>query len=316
MYVWYSFKYLKMLNPVFQKELNLLIGIRREVDTAKITGNIHRRQFTMKDAGVSSRLLNHWEKSGLLMEQYEERKWKKFNLMEYTWLKIITEMRRYDLSHEVIRNAKKEIDFDFRTKDMPNQKDIFEIMQEIPDQKDKAKVKNLINTVELKAQISDFKINYLEIMILYIIILKGNYSILVNIEGECIPFKHSNFEDYMQHEEFSEFLSGTFVSISVTEILKEFLIKNELSLPKKKLFLLSESESQAISTIRDEDVTSVKIRKGGSNEIEFIEEFKSEKIDKAARLMDVILKHGYQTIEIKTQDGEIVHCSNQIKHKV
>ena len=305
-----------MLNKVFREEIGLLKSLKRKIDTGKVGESIHKRQFTMKDAGISSRLLNHWEKSGLLMESYEERKWKKFNLIEYTWLKIVAEMRRYDLSHEIIRKAKESIVFEFGIDDMPNKEEVYEIIMEISEAHLKERVENLIKSAEMKSLLNDFKINFLELVILYTILIKGNYSILVNIEGICIPFKHANFDDYLQYDEFSEFLSGTFISISVTDILKEFILENEFTLPKKKLSLLSESESQVIRTIREEEVKSVIIKKGNSNEIDLIEELRNENIDKATRLMDIILKHGYQTIEITTQDGNIVHCANVIKQKI
>jgi hypothetical protein len=42
---------------------------------------------------------------------------------------------------------------------------------------------------------------------------------------------------------------------------------------------------------------------------------KYNKIDKEARLLDLVLKDGYQTIELKTQNGKIVHCKNLRKIK-
>ena len=305
-----------MLNQVFQEELSLLKQIREEVDTGEIVENIHKRQFTMKDAGISSRLLNHWEKSGLLMEKYEVKKWKRFNLIEYTWIRAVSEMRKYDLSHETIRSAKDAIVFEFGIQDLPDQNEFQQIVKGFGAKDQKEKIEDLLQTAEIKSQLKDFRINYLETVILYIILLRGNYSLLVNFEGVCIPFKLRAIDEYIKNDVFSEFLSNTFVSISITQILRDFMIANEFSLPKKRLTLLSNSESQVIKTIREKDVVSVKVKKGISNEIELIEEFREEKIDKASRLMDIMLKHGYQTIEIKTQDGDIVHCSNQIKYKV
>lgn len=307
-----------MLHQLFQEEIDLLKRLKIEVgiNTAQITENINKAQFTMTDVGLSSRLLSHWEKSELLIDTYEERKWKRFNLIEYTWIKIITEMRKYDLSHKAIRNAKGAIVFDFKIKDLPDQKQFYENIKRFGPNDQQEKIEELLQTAQMKSQLNDFKINYLELVILYIILLRGNYSLLVNAEGECIPFKLHAIDEYLKNDMFSEFLSGTFISISITQILRDFMIVNEFALPKRRLTLLSSSESQLINTIREKDVVSVKVMKDSSNMIELIEEFREEKIDKAARLMDIILKHGYQTIEIKTQDGNIVHCSNQIKRKV
>jgi hypothetical protein len=65
-----------MLNNLYKEEIDLIKQLKGEINTAEVGDNIKKRQFTMTDVGISSRLLNHWEKSGLLMDGYEERKWK------------------------------------------------------------------------------------------------------------------------------------------------------------------------------------------------------------------------------------------------
>lgn len=80
------------------------------------------------------------------------------------------------------------------------------------------------------------------------------------------------------------------------------------------MILLSDAESKIINTIREEAVTSVLVIKGKANKIEMIEEFRRPKVDKASRLMDLILSNGYQRIEIKTQKGKIVSSVNLVKY--
>jgi DNA-binding transcriptional MerR regulator len=305
-----------IMKSVLQEELSLLKKIRETVDTKKVLDSINKRHFTIKDVGISSRLLNHWEKSGLLMESYEEKKWKVYNLIEYTWLNVIMEMRRFNLSLEIIRKAKHALCFDFSLKDLPEEIDINELILELSPSHQNEKVKQILETIEVQGLLSDFRQNYLELVIMYIVLLKGNYSLLVNLDGDCIPLKMSNYDDYIQMDEFNEFMSGTHLSISITRILSDFLLANEFVLSKKRLAILSDAESEVIRAVRNEEVSSVKIVKNDLNTIDLIEEMHNEKIDKAARLMDIILSHGYQTIEIKTQNGHIVHCTNQIKYKV
>jgi DNA-binding transcriptional MerR regulator len=305
-----------MLTGLYKEEIDLIKQLKEELNTAEVSENIKTRQFTMTDVGISSRLLNHWDKSGLLMEDYEERKWKKFNLIEYTWLQIVSEMRKYDLSHENIRNVKQSLLSDFRIDNIPDKELFYEALINIAPEDKQEELQRLLETIEMKTQIGAFKFNLLEMVINYIILLKRNFSLLVNLEGECIPLKYSSIEEYAQFDEFHEFLSGSFVSISITSILKKFLIKNEVASKKKKITLLTEAESQVISTIRDNAVRSVKVIKSDLEEIDIIEEIRNGKIEKEARLMDLILSNGYQTIEIKTQNGTIVHCENKIKKKI
>ena len=305
-----------MLSKLFKEEIELIKQLKGEINTAEIAETIKKRKFTMTDVGISSRLLNLWEKSGLLMERYEERKWKKFNLIEYTWLKIVSEMRRYDLSHEIIRNAKQSLLSENRIDDLPNKEEIYEAIKKLAPEDKIDEVHRILESIEIKSQIGNFKFNLLEMVINYVILLKQNFSLLVNLEGECIPLKYSSIDEYAKYDEFHEFLSGSFISISLTNILKEFLINNEIATARKKISLLSDDESRVIATIRDEKVTSVIITKDDSEKIDIIEEIRTGRIDKETRLMDIILSHGFQTIEIKTQNGAIVHCKNQIKTKI
>jgi ADP-dependent phosphofructokinase/glucokinase len=44
-------------------------------------------------------------------------------------------------------------------------------------------------------------------------------------------------------------------------------------------------------------------------------EEKYDRVEKEARLVDLIISHGYQTIELKTQEGKIIYCKNLRKIK-
>lgn len=66
---------------------------------------ITNKKFTIRDTDFTYRIINHWANHGLFEEvRSEENKgWRKFSLVDVTWLKILTELRRFGLSLEKIR---------------------------------------------------------------------------------------------------------------------------------------------------------------------------------------------------------------------
>ena len=50
--------------------------------------------------------------------------------------------------------------------------------------------------------------------------------------------------------------------------------------------------------------------------MEILEITKSEKVDKGVRLMEMMLKNGYQDIVVKTANGKIVQYENTRKLKL
>lgn len=67
---------------------------------------IRSREHIVRD-GVSCRVVNHWESQGLLeCERNNESGWRKFNLIEYIWFRIVQKLREVGLSISKIGRLK------------------------------------------------------------------------------------------------------------------------------------------------------------------------------------------------------------------
>lgn len=60
-----------------------------------------------KDLKQSSRVLNNWEKEGLINES--DGKWKKYNKIDSVWLEIISQLREFGFSLEKIKVVKNQL---------------------------------------------------------------------------------------------------------------------------------------------------------------------------------------------------------------
>ncbi len=78
----------------------------------RIKSFFREKRFTVKDTGVSYRMINHWKDVGIIPDSCFDDKnqdWAKFNLVELLWLKVANELRSFGLPLEKIKRVKKDI---------------------------------------------------------------------------------------------------------------------------------------------------------------------------------------------------------------
>jgi hypothetical protein len=245
--------------------------------------------------------------------------WKKFNLIEYVWLKMIISMREFNIGLETVKKVKEMLDYDFTVDDFlkMNDNSLLDIIPKIVPSNLESAARKILKEKEVQENIKHTHMNVLELYIMDILTLYSYYSILINPNGEIIPIKYSYLEMYSDKIEFKDFISKSYVSISITETLKDFIVEKDIDLNyKKRLAILTDEESIVLKTIRQDDLKSVIIKFDSDNKINLLEEIKEKKIDKASRLFELIMAKGYQDITIKTQSGDIVYCENKIKQMI
>jgi hypothetical protein len=307
------------MKQIINKEIALVksqMEKRDYVNTIDLETRIKEKKFTIKDIGVDYRWIDHWNSKGLLIGNYEDRKWKKFNLIEYVWLKIIIKMREFNLSLETVKSVKDILDQDIIWDDIIGNKDnsIVELISKIAPSNLEFEARKLLEKKEINEKMKKFRKKLIEIYIMDILTLFSYYSILINPDGEIIPIKYSYIEMYSDIIEFKKLIKKSYVSISITEIMRDFIIEKDTDLNNKsRIAILTDEESLVLKAIRQDGVKSVIIKFDNENKMNLLEEIKEEKVDKVSRLFEMIMTKGYQDITIKTQNGEIVYCENKRK---
>ena len=81
--------------------------------------NMSERFIRLRETGVSSRVFYHWKDQGLIEYELKGRN-VLLNTFEYLWIMCLDSMRRFGLSLDIIRNAKRLIGTD-----------IFDMLREI-----------------------------------------------------------------------------------------------------------------------------------------------------------------------------------------
>lgn len=284
---------------------------------SEIEEGIEKKKFVIKDVGVTHRWISHWDKEGLLLSKHQQEKWRRFDLVEYVWLKMIMVLRSYNIPLKTIKQLKESLVVKFV--DMPQeQKDVFIenaiaiARNQDPNHSDDVFRKNIDEFLT-----ETFEINWLKLYIVDAMVLKNHLAIALNQSGEVLPIKEKYLNQWKtEYPVVREFLQKHYVSISISEILSDFINTKDLNVVCDEMAVITPEEKEVLRVLREEDADQVKIVLDEGKQIDLIEITKKQNIDKAARLTDMIMNDGYQSIEVKTQKGNIVHCTNTRKIKL
>lgn len=300
------------MNKHVQKELDYVLANRNAININKLFQSIKERRFTLKDVGVTYRWITYWHSKGLLIGNYIEGKWRKFDLVEFVWLKMIVKLREFNIPIEKIKWIKENLMQNVTVSELITHKDVADILIKLASEENRDALKKLLKDKNIIDLLSSETMNLFETMIMDIITFSNSYSILIG-STEIVPLKHSALESIADLKEFNSVLKGSFISISISEILRDYMIGENGVKEKNKLALLTEEEVKVLEVLKQDNIKSVTIKYGQNCKIELMEVIKVEKVDKRSRLVDFIMTHGYQDITIKTQNGEIVYCENKKK---
>lgn len=76
-----------------------------------IKKQLNEKRFRLEEEQVSSRVLNHWQELGVIIENREKGKgWRKFSISELIWISIVVKLRRFGLDLEKIKSVRTYLD--------------------------------------------------------------------------------------------------------------------------------------------------------------------------------------------------------------
>jgi DNA-binding transcriptional MerR regulator len=96
-------------------DLNFLSGFLHS--DLNIVKQFNQQTYTIGEEKLSSRVLNHWYQSGIIIDDRLDNKgWKKFSFSEIVWISIVIKLRKFGLDLQRIKKVKEQIDY-YNTKD-------------------------------------------------------------------------------------------------------------------------------------------------------------------------------------------------------
>ena len=281
---------------------------------------LRNRCFLKTQLDVVYTDFTNWERYNLLFIDHDVEKgmWKKLNYIEYTWMKIVEQLRKFGFPYNEIKLIKNEItkyaDPVVLIKSALGKKE--ELDELIPEasnliEKHKSEVLNMFRN----------KITHLELLIYNAISYNQNISLQFFNDGEggFSFLSKAIYDEFIKSDQFDlikETAKKTHLSVSLNSILSKFL-DSDNNLDQTKTMMLSQDGYELIKIIRNRHKSVIAINIIiKENKFERIDIESTKKVEVETRLMEFIRNGGYQTIEIVTQNGLITSFKNKQKIKL
>ena len=273
--------------------------------------SMHKEIFRPKDLGVTYTNINYWDKKGVLSSHRKnESQWRNFTFIDFAWLRVISEMRDLGTPIELIKEAKdylfEFIDLKLIYKDFKkNISEIKKTMSFTEAEKDEL--------IKLMLE-SEKKINEEGVTPFYLFIIQ---SILHKIPTSILLFKNGGVavwfegkEDLYDKEARELKLYESHISISISKIIKDFLVDKKCAYLLPELKLLETNEITLMEQIHSGNYDTISIT-FLDKKMKTLKLTKSDNTKK--NIVDVLQEGSYQDIELKSHKGIVTKISNTVK---
>ncbi len=278
---------------------------------------IDKKEFTISDANIKNWVVKNWQKHNLLTQDYEAEKWRKFSFTEIVWLRVIVKLRALKVPLENIAKLKENVFLQIPLFTEAKQEEIIDTIFLFPDNKlSKEEIRNKLREDNTAKELKNMKFSLLHLFIMDAVLLKNHFSLILTIDGASMPYKESYAEYINTIPEARKILLGSYVSISLTEIISEFISEHEINVSENELKIISKDEAILLKYLREGNMKSIKIRFDENGKIKMLELEKEEPVKNAKNVLDFILNNGYHDISITTVQGDIIKCVNTQKIKL
>ena len=290
------------------------------LDVPLLYHQLRNRCFLKTQLDVVYTDFTNWERYDLLFIDHDVEKgmWKKLNYIEYTWMKIVEQLRKFGFPYNEIKLIKNKITNYIPTDEII--KSALSKKEELDELKPKASKLIEKHKSEL-SEILEIKITYFEMLIYNAISYNQNTSLQFFNDGEggFSFLSKAIYDESVKTDQIDliiETTKKTHLNVSLNSILSKFL-DSDNNLDQTKTMMLSNDEYVLLKIIRNRPKSVIGINiKIKENKFERIDIESTKKVEVEARLMEFIKKGGYQTIEIVTQDGLITSFKNKQKIKL
>jgi hypothetical protein len=309
-------------------------GNKDITSTTELGAVLTEKIFTLRDIGdISNRVMHNWVKENLVpgykvipkkksLDKLDStiHTWHRFSFLDYVWLRILIELRKFDVSFSIIQRIKENLLFNIAIGQfLELLKDHIDQIENIIPKEHQDEFHAWLESPEKDSDIAEIhsKLNFLFFLLCEIIIDKEDISLVIDNEGIVYPYSLVYHERHKEDEEYIQVISGHHISISLTKIISEF-ISNSKELEKNplRLKLLSEQEIKIVNLLRTEKLKELKIRFDENSKPVLIELTSNKKANLDTRIVDLIYNNGYFSISIETAEGKVIHCRNTRKIKL
>ena len=290
-------KYLAIDSPVYDSPSDYAM---------EMLENLRYKQFSLKDAGITSRVHNNWRSLGIIPDAEEDGKRTYFDFIQYLWLQIVKDLRKFGLPLDTIAAVKDYLfDEDFMAGIELSDGNRAAFRKAL----EKAARRTLTDEEfeeageNLKRRNTFYPYRF-SLIVLGHFQHRSNTNIYIFSDGEVAVW--SEFEQGTDPEGKPN-LSEPHVNIPLGHYLAEFLNDETKAEFLPKIPILTREESEVLRAMRNNEVKELTIKfskKGNKRRADLITKVDKQLSDKQKKdIAHILGTRDYSTITMKSQNG-------------
>ena len=266
---------------------------------------LNEPRFAVKDFEVQPQYINHWRKQDLFFKDETSRGKTPFSFIDYVWILIIEQLKDVGIRFEIIRQVRDSmlglpvwaIDIDGMLDRLIIEKpETFGKKQGL----DQLEKKRRFLKEQAKTQ------TYFSHLVTTSIHNKKHLSFWINANAEVIHVTDGELKGILKNEKYYDFFQNFFISISITEIIRDFIETKKLHLVADILDIISEEERLVLKMIEEDSLIELIINTKNSK----IDLIKDRGKDVKERFMEIITSQGYKDITFTNDRGTVTKFLN------
>ncbi len=275
---------------------------------------------------LSPREFFYWCDKGIIdMPKAEKGQspWSRLNLLDVFWIRIVKELRKFNLSFSAIVEIKKDLfQSQFASLLEMDSTMISNILESYKNDDLTNTIQSLLNlSQEQLAQIKK-KYNHLFFPITALLsdILLFNRNIHIHIcksnDKHFIVFQGHSAEN-ITPENMVQVNKQSHLSICLTELIAEFLLDKACEKMNIEFGLISAEEITILSAIRNKEITEIHIKKDQSEQMTMTTTKQGEMTDEEVTALKRLLRmNEYNEVRVVLRNNKHIYLENKTKQKL
>lgn len=307
------------INWITQKELEYIIE-KKYIDIfPNLEKSLHEPRFTINDLNVTPRDATYWDKKNILPTlQPGNTTRRKYTLKQAIWIKIIQQLRSFDISLNQIRKIKENVLMnELSAKTLLENEEVRFIVQQLSKQTGNTiEFENFLADPEFQKELAKKTFDNLEIFIVYTMIFRRDVSYIIFEDGECFPYVFDKHEYFVKEiEDFGSIMKQPHLTISISKAYSQLITDWSEKSWLEEISILTKEEIQIIELLRDDRTQELKIYKNGKKPDRVIQVSKEKSIA-LNDFANYIVKNGYQNVIVNTRRGKPVNFRSELSIKL
>lgn len=276
---------------------------------AELLELLNERKFKLKWLELGTHTVSNWQNESLFDFPKDDKKdWRLFSITDFIWLHTIAAFRSIGTPFPLIKSLKEHlfenISLEFIIDSLRSNP---ELIDKIASKEEREMIRKYIESGDVTLDNTFF--SYLTLIVVESLAKRVPVTLFVFEDDSFYPlFGYSNV---IEKELMNKMMYQHFVSVSLTQIIEKFILKDETGYYMEQFGMLNEKELELLKLLKSGDYISVtvKLKNKEMKMIEAVKEFGTIK-----EVLSVLASSSYQEIQIKQHGGQITRIENT--HKI